>query len=241
MKKVFKWSYLRFYLMFLGIVFLFSFGNNRNNYRNLTETKVEFIGNEPLFITPDSVNKLLIENNRDPLAIQKVDLDLKNLEELLTQNDMVEKAQVFVTIDGVLKAIVKQKTPIARYVHLNEIYYIDSQGGKMPLSEVYSARVPLVTGSERNIFTAAVQKILMLIHDDEFLQKDIIGVEVNAKGQLKLVSRIFQHEIDFGAPIKGKEKFRNYKAFLQNTISDSSIYKYKKLDLRFDNQVVCTK
>lgn len=241
MKKVFKWYNVRLWLMLLGVVFLFSFGKSRNNSRNLSETKVEFVGNEPLFITPESVNKLLIEKNRDASGIQKVALDLKSLEEVLTQNEMVEKAEVFVSIDGVLKAIVKQKTPIARYAHLNETYYIDAQGGKMPLSEVYSARVPLVTGDEKKILSAAVQNILMLIHEDEFLKKDIIGVEVKNNGHLKMISRGFQHEIDFGAPVKGIEKFRNYKAFLQKATKDSSIYNYKKLDLRFDNQVVCTK
>lgn len=241
MKKIFKWYNVRLWLMLLGVVSLFSFGKSRNNSRNLSQTKVEFVGNEPLFITPESVNKLLIENKPDASAIQKVALDLKSLEEVLTQNAMVEEAEVYVTIDGVLKAIVKQKTPIARYAHLDETYYIDSQGGKMPLSEVYSARVPLVTGDEKMIFSAAVQDVLMLIHEDEFLRKDIIGVEVEANGNMKMESRGFQYEIDFGKPVRGNEKFRKYKAFLQKATKDSSIYNYKRLDLRFDNQVVCTK
>jgi cell division protein FtsQ len=33
----------------------------------------------------------------------------------------------------------------------------------------------------------------------------------------------------------------NYKAFFQKVVLDSSIKKYKKIDLRFTEQVVCTK
>jgi cell division protein FtsQ len=38
---------------------------------------------------------------------------------------MIEKSDVFVSIDGVLKAVVKQKTPIARVFDNNSSFYID--------------------------------------------------------------------------------------------------------------------
>ena len=59
---------------------------------------------------------------------------------------MIEKSDVFVSIDGVLKAVVKQKTPIARVFEGDESFYIDYEGGKMPLSNNFTARVPLVSG-----------------------------------------------------------------------------------------------
>jgi cell division protein FtsQ len=37
-----------------------------------------------------------------------------------------------------------------------------------------------------------------------------------------------------------EQKFKDYKAFFQ-AVLDSSLYKYKKIDLRFTKQVVCTK
>jgi cell division protein FtsQ len=36
-------------------------------------------------------------------------------------------------------------------------------------------------------------------------------------------------------------KIRNYKAFFQKAVLDSTLYKYKKIDLRFTQQVICTK
>jgi cell division protein FtsQ len=41
--------------------------------------------------------------------------------------------------------------------------------------------------------------------------------------------------------INVKRKFKNYKAFFQKAVLDSSLYKYNKIDLRFTEQVVCTK
>lgn len=241
MKKYFKWTNVRLLLVLTLVIFLFSFGKIRNSKRNLHESKVEFVGNEPLFVTHESVNKLLIENKTDASAIRKDALDLKSLEDVLNQHEMVEKAEVFVSIEGVLKAVIKQKTPIARYAHNENTYYIDSQGGNMPLSESYSARVPLIAGEQSKIATQQVHDILMLIHEDEFLSVNIIGVKVLSNGALELKNRGFEFDILFGSPINGKEKFNNYKAFLQKAVGDSSVYQYKKIDLRFNNQVVCTK
>jgi hypothetical protein len=50
-----------------------------------------------------------------------------------------------VSIDGVLKAVVKQKTPIARVFTDEGSFYIDYQGSTMPLSDEYTARVPIVS------------------------------------------------------------------------------------------------
>ena len=50
------------------------------------------------------------------------------------------------SIDGVLKSVVKQKTPIARVFDGEDSFYIDYKGNTMPLSANFTARVPLVSG-----------------------------------------------------------------------------------------------
>jgi cell division protein FtsQ len=100
--------------MFGLVIVLFSFTSNRNENRKLTKTKVVFVGENSSFLKQETVNKLLIENNADASAIRKDKLDLNKLEKAVSSNQMVEESEVFVTIDGVLKAVVKQKTPIVR-------------------------------------------------------------------------------------------------------------------------------
>ncbi len=47
------------------------------------------------------------------------------MEKTINKNPMIEKSEVYVTIDGVLKAVVKQKTPIARVFDNNGSFYYD--------------------------------------------------------------------------------------------------------------------
>jgi cell division protein FtsQ len=104
MKKIFGWTNLRLVLMFGAIGFLLAFSSKRNEDRMLAKSVVEFTGGDNLFITNESVNKLLIENKNDIKTIRKDKVDLNRLEKSLNRHEMIEKSEVFVTIDGVLKA-----------------------------------------------------------------------------------------------------------------------------------------
>ena len=239
--KRFNWITIRLVLMFGLVVFLFSFTSNRNEKRKLTKTKVVFVGENASFLKQETVNKLLIENNPDASAIRKDKLDLNKLEKAVSSNQMVEKSEVFVTIDGVLKAVVKQKTPIARVFDGKRSFYIDYKGNTMPLSANFTARVPLVLGVIRKQNSEALAELFRKIYDDEFLKKNIIAIQIMPSGSLKMLNRNFDYQIDFGGIVNVDAKIRNYKAFFQKAVVDSSLYKYKKIDLRFTQQVICTK
>jgi cell division protein FtsQ len=69
-----------------------------------------------------------------------------------------------------LKARVKQKTPIARVFNSNGSFYIDYKGGRMPLSDNFTARVPLVSGEINKKNNEKLAQVCRLIYDD-FLKK----------------------------------------------------------------------
>ncbi|MND74244.1 hypothetical protein D3C80_658320 [compost metagenome] len=227
--------------MFGLVIFLFSFTSIRNGERKLTKSVVVFVDDNAPFVKQETVNKLLIENKRDASDIEKDKLDLNKVEKSINAHEMIEKSDVFVSIDGVLKAVVKQKTPIARFVDGESSFYIDYEGDKMPLSANFTARVPLVSGVINKKNNEDLARLFRTIYDDDFLKKNIIGVQIMPNGSLKMLNRNFNFQIDFGRIINVERKFKNYKAFFQKTVLDSSLYKYSKIDLRFTEQVVCTK
>ena len=239
--KLFKWTNVRLVLMLALVIFLFSFTSKRNNSRKLTKSTVIFVGDNAPFVNQQMVNKLLIENRKDAQSIGKDKLDLNKLEKILNAQEMIEKSDVFVSIDGVLKAVVKQKTPVARFFDGDDSFYIDYKGNRMPLSANFTARVPLVSGGITRKNREDLAELFRIIYNDAFLKKNIIGVQIMPNGSLIMLNRNFSYQINFGGTIRMKTKFNNYKAFFQKAILDSSLYKYKKIDLRFAQQVVCTK
>jgi len=239
--KLFNWINVRLILMFTLVIFLFSFTSKRNSNRKITKSSVIFVGESAPFVEEKTVNKLLIENNKDAQSIGKDKLDLNKLEKSLNAQEMIEKSDVFISIDGVLKAVVKQKTPIARVFDGDDSFYIDYQGGRMPLSKNFTARVPLVSGEINKKNSKDLAELFRVIHNDDFLKKNIIGVQIMPNGSLKMLNRNYNFVINFGGAVRMNEKFNNYKAFFQKAVIDNSLDKYNTIDLRFVRQVVCTK
>lgn len=239
--KRFNWPTIRLLLMLALVIFLYSFTGKRNLNRKVTKAEVVFVGENQLFVKQQAVNKLLIENRQAPKTIAIDALDLNKLEKTIDSHPLIDKSEVSVSVDGVLKAVVKQKTPIARINGKGASFYIDYKGDKMPLSENYTARVLLVSGEINDKNKEDLAKLFRVIYDDVFLKKNIIGMQVMPNGSVLMLNRNYNFKIDFGQLINVEQKFKNYKAFFQKVVLDSSIAEYKKIDLRFAEQVVCTK
>jgi cell division protein FtsQ len=239
--KIFTWINIRLVLMIAMVIFLYSFTSHRNSARKIHKTVVVFEGKNTLFLKEETVNKLLIEKNQDLKTLNKVDLDLNKLEKSINRHNMIQKADVFVSVDGVLKAVVKQKTPIGRVFDETGTFYVDYEGNMMPLSTNYTARVPLISGEITAVKKEKLSDVLKIITEDDFLKKNIIGVQILPNGSLVMVNRNYDFQIDFGRTINIERKFKNYKAFFQNAVSDSTLKKYKRINLKFTKQVVCIK
>ncbi len=227
--------------MIMLVLFLFSFASMRNENRKITKIDVKIIDEDTPFLLPTMVNKLLIEKNEHSKTITKEGLDLKKLEKSVNNHDLIQKSELFVSVDGVLKAVVKQKTPVGRVVQETGSFYIDYEGNRMSLSENYSARVPLVSGKIDAVENEKLSEVLKMIYEDDFLKKNIIGVQVVSSGNLIMQNRNYDYTIDFGKIINIDRKFKNYKAFFQKAVLDSTLNNYKKINLKFTQQVVCIK
>ena len=236
--------HIKYLFLLMLVIFLFGFASQRNLNKKVGDVRVVFENGENLFISYDMVNKLLIQNF-DPNENQtKENINLNNLEEFVQSNEMIENAEIFLTIKGDLGVIIRQRTPVLRVANSTGSYYYDSQGKKMPLSDNYSARVP-ITSSELNFNDC--DDIICLsnkIISDDFLQKQIIGIdqiEGNGTNQFELRTRLGDQIIIFGDMKRVDEKIKKLKVFYQKAIEDGTLETYRTINVKFYNQVVCAK
>lgn len=228
-------------VVLLGIiVFLFGFSNKRNSNREIRNIHIEFIDSNNPFITHETINNILIQNIDSLTRLTIKNINLMSMEKRLNDNSMIRNAEVFVTIDGILGTQIEQRQPIGRVRGNRKDFYIDADGKSMPLSEVYSARVPIVSGvSEEDIST--VTPVLLELKNDEFMRKIVVGITKNEQGELEFELRNMDLKTVFGKANAIENKFQKFKAFYKKTKNDSTIYKYKKIDLQFGSQVIATK
>lgn len=228
-------------LVVIAMVFLYHFSQARFLRRPVDQIEVKLTSVNNHFISQEMVNNLLKQSFKGASKVLVEDLDLKELEMELLQNEMIENAEVYLDVHGVLHAEVKQKTAIARVLDSQSSFYIDSKGGKMPLSKEFSAHVPVVVGKVSKEYKDNLTTLLEKIHTDEFLKTSITGIQISNDQSVKLTVRDYNYFIEFGKMTEIDKKFENYKAFVHYAQSDTLINKYTKVNLRFTEQVICTK
>lgn len=191
-------------------------------------------------MTEESVNKLLIQKEENLTKVAKEILDLNELETVLESNPMIKTAEVHLTVNGEVRVDVLQRKPIAR-VSTNASYYIDDEGSFMPLSTFHTARVPLITGHVKKNELKNAYTIASKIFKDQFLKTHVVEIYQNQDETFILKTRAFDFKILLGNLDNLEKKISNLKAFYQKAKKDNTLAKYSKVNLQFDNQVVCTK
>ena len=235
-----NYNYIKVIFLLLLVGFLFAFSSHRNSERKVSAPTIQFLGDDNLFVTHETVSKLLIQNQASVINKPKDIIDLNALESALNSNPMIKQAEVFMSVDGLITAEIEQKKPIAR-VSTNASYYIDEQGSFMPLSTNYTARVPLVTGAIEknnlsNVFTVAKK-----VRDDAFLTKHVVEIHQNEDQSIDLKFRQHDFKIHLGSLRVLDKKINNLKAFYVKAMKDKALDNYKIVNLEFDKQVICTK
>ena len=235
-----NWGYIKVLILLVLVCVLYAFTNARNSYRVIDKPMVEFTSTTNLFLTHENVSKLLIQNPKGLQNDNKEIIDLNQLESALNSNPMIKNAEVYMSVNGQLSAEIEQKRPIAR-VHTNASYYIDDEGVYMPLSANYSARVPLVTGMVYKTKLDKIFKVAKKIDEDEFLKQHVIEIHQNDDESIDLRLRMYDFNIQLGDLSKLEKKINNFKAFYKKATKDRTLNTFSSVNLRFDNQVICTK
>ena len=235
-----NYNYIKVLLLVLLVGVLFAFSSIRNSTRLVSAPLIQFVGDDNLFVTQETVSKLLIQNQESVTNKPKEIIDLNALETALNSNPMIKQAEVYMSVDGSITATIEQKKPIAR-VSTNASYYIDEQGSYMPLSTNYTARVPLVTGVIEKNNLSTVFAVAQKIRTDEFLKKHVVEIHQNEDLTIDLRLRNKDFKVHLGSLELLDKKINNLKAFYLKAIKDNTLSSYSIMNLKFDKQVICTK
>ena len=76
---------------------------------------------------------------------------------------------------------------------------------------------------------------------DEFWSAHVEQIYVNNHGEMELVPKVGNHKIIFGTSYQMEEKFWKLKTFYKEGLNFTGWESYDTLNLKFENQVVCTK
>ena len=166
------------------------------------------------FVSESDLVSILKKAGLDPIKRSMADVNTDRIEMELLKNEMIAQVEAYKTPSGIIKLEVMQKMPILRIMGVRGSYYVDNLGTTMPISRRYAAHVPIVSGYvEKELAVTDLYKFALFLQENEFW-----------------------NTLD-----EFEEKLANLKLFYEQAIPKVGWEKYSMINLKYKNQIVCTK
>lgn len=224
------------------------------------EAKVKDAGGK-YYVDSSSVVQALLEANPAIIGTAVASLDLNSLHQKLLADPAIQEAHVVATVDGRLVVNVKQREPIARVITTSgKQFYIDKDGFTMPLSEHYTARVPVFTGHlDENLQSKSIKELVndstwsyntrldeiyvftRAIAGHEFWSAMVEHVHFGADGKMSIIPRVGNHRLVIGSVDQLEQKLKKLMTFYANTLHQRDLNVYSEIHAEYDGQIVCVK
>lgn len=216
------------------------------------------------FVEPSDIRELIADKFGEIEGAPSGSINMALLEKIILNNPFVASARVFSTIEGKLHVEVVQREPVVRVINIrDESFYIDDKGVFMPLSEKYTARVPVVNGylfnreaekkvrfytsqelADTSVRVSRIDQVFHVanfIHRDEFWKAQVEQIYIRVNGDIELIPRLGNHTIILGDDRRLEEKFNKLNLFYTEGLSKTGWNKYTTINLKYNDQLVCTK
>jgi len=238
-----KWLTYTFYIIsFVAVGALMSFVDARHDNKLIKGFDISIVDSDTLRFVNDDLITSLVRKTYDSLEYRsKNSVDISLLEKKIQKLSSVANAEVFIDLDNKLAVTVEQHKPVGRILTSKYNCYLDEKGNKMPLSNLYTADVILVDGAVTSKNLKDIYSLITYIRNDEVLKEQIISINVDKKNEYTLRTKKGNQVIEFGKAQNIEEKFDKLLIYYRKTVSDFGWDRYKKINLKFSNQVVCTK
>ncbi len=167
------------------------------------------------------------------------DIDIPELEKKINLIPFVDSANVYLNLNGNLNVDIKQRVPAFRLNKDGKDFYVDKKGVEFPISKNFSLASMLVMGDVKASEYGKLSELVEKIDKDDFSKRYFIGI-TKEKDNYNLLTSDGNYKVEIGDLDNIDLKVRGFKTFVEKYLVDQSPEKYKKISLKYDNQIVTT-
>ncbi|MEO6905031.1 MAG: hypothetical protein ABI148_01610 [Ginsengibacter sp.] len=237
-------------ILLAGTVVLLVAAMSKKNNEKISGVEIHISGvQNNYFIDKNDVLEILQKvNGKDLQKATISSLDLTKMENRLQKDQWVKKAEMFFDNNNLLQIKITEREPVARIFTISGAsFYIDSSLTRLPLSDKFSARLPVFTSfptevrilKKRDSFLLHEIKVLSeYISSQPFWMAQIDQIDITPAAGFELIPKLGNQVIRFGNIIDYEEKFNKLLGFYKQVQTRVGWNKYSILDLQFKNQVI---
>ena len=230
---------------------IIAFTERRQSKASIKDITIKMVNvNENHFLDEgDIVN--LMQLDKENLKGASMDrVNLKEVERKIRREPFIKSAELYSDLKGNLVVSTELRRPIARIVRNDgPDGYIAEDGTVMPVSDKFTARVILISGSyihhlltQNNLNVSEDGKNLVnlinTIRDDEFWSAQIAQLDIDGKMRITIFPQVGDERIEFGKPQDIDVKFRKLMIFYKEILPRMGWNKYNRVNLEYEGQIV---
>jgi cell division protein FtsQ len=237
-------------LLTSGLVVLLVAAISKKNSAQLSQVEIHISGvQNNYFIAEKDVLNILQKVHGHKLDKSSIkSLDLSAMESALEKNDWIERAEMFIDNNNVLQIKITEREPIARiFTNSGASFYIDSSLAMLPLSDKFSARLPVFTSFPTEVKVLKKQDSILLnevkilseyINAHPFWMAQIDQIDITPAATFEMIPKLGNQIIRFGNANNCAQKFNKLLAFYQKVQTKVGWNKYSVVDVQFKDQVI---
>lgn len=249
-------------LLIAGTIFLLGFAEMSHDRLRCEKVRLELlIPGKDTLLTLSEINDLIDHKFGKLKGKEIAQISIEKLKQLLLSNPYVDSCKIFLTVNKTLDIKVYQRVPLIQIFNYNNSRYLmGTKGEIMPYPQIAGLNLTVASGwitedftfTDKMPFYSASQflpgssvrglfDVSRELEKDPYLKIMIDQIYITENKEFELIPKVGTQIILLGDATNLGSKLENLKAFYSEIIPGSGWEYYKKVDLRFDNQVVCTK
>ncbi|SHK12356.1 cell division protein FtsQ/DivIB [Epilithonimonas mollis] len=233
-----KWRILKILVTVILFGFLLSFSLKRFNNAKMENVSINMNQTKtPVYFVDEKDIKELVKQYNPTKKIG--DVKIPELEKKINQIPFVDSANVYMNLNGNLNVDIRQRVPVFRLNKNGRDFYVDEKGVEFPISRNFSYPCMLVMGDVQVSEYQELGKLIEKIDKDDFSKKYFIGI-TKEKGSYNLLTSDGNYKVEIGDLDNIEFKVRGFKTFVEKYLVDQNPQKYKKISLKYENQIVTT-
>ncbi|REC70805.1 cell division protein FtsQ [Epilithonimonas hispanica] len=167
------------------------------------------------------------------------DVKIPELEKKINENPFVDSANVYMNLNGNLNVDIKQRVPVFRLSKNGKDFYVDEKGVEFPISRNFSYPCMLVMGDVDASEYQELGQLVEKIDKDDFSKKYFIGIK-KEKDSYNLLTSDGNYKVEIGDLENIDFKVKGFKTFVEKYLVYQNPNKYKKISVKYNNQIVTT-
>lgn len=250
---------LGYLVVVLAVVAMLGFVESTKSVAVCEGMEIEFVGGDSVrLITENDVRQTILNKVGEPVGMNLRGIDFDGMEELLRSLPHLRHVAVYSTVDQHVRVEIEQRRPMVRLLDRNgKSAVVDCEGVIMPVPNAAVLRLPVFTGDfgltqeqiDQNFPITDTTATLALmnayefgrcIKGDSFAQAQFQHMVMEKNGNLTAYPQVGNHTIIFGKN-DFEEKLRRLKIFYREGMTANNWNKYSSINLKYKNQIVCTK